>query len=703
MSRNGGRASHCLSSVASYAREQLCFLDKEFRAQALEVFLAHCLTREERVAEYLCVPQAKFLGVEECSGRRRFVFYLISNPSKFREGDHLLLTPEKANSHGSEIRLHGIPLVWEEFIPSSQRLFMREPNTSSPRTKKLRRGLTYVLDKNIPQFFPTYSYSGWGLGMLCSGLPQSVYLQRMLKGDEFSFPKKAPPPVVELNPSQLEAYWSAFSHSPALIQGPPGTGKTYVIAALACGLARQNKRVLITGLTHKSIDNALMAIKKADAEARVFKVSSTLHSAELERFSIPLINTPPKRKVFWQGLLDISEPLIAGMTVYSAFRPFASGMLQNFRRIRHLRPSRPSVLSEQYWQKILDYVVALAKTSPLPSPESYFDVVIFDEASQLLFPQALLAMVHTPHLIFVGDPAQLGPIITSQGLADRTQSVFEYLLENHSESTKLLTTSYRMNQELLSFSSAQFYQGKLLAHQSVQQRTLPVSSKRYRELLHPQKPVVYAAVDHDGATKESKLEAILVANLALELMESGLNPAELAIISPYRRQNNLIKQMLESLQMARELEFQLSDLVVDTVERMQGQEREVILVSLTVSEEELLEQDLLFLYDSNRFNVLLTRAKSKFILVGSKKFFYFLPSSLKTPVAVSLSPFPLYLQSTPISERRQPQRSAIQQLNVIKQWYFERKQRGEVVSATRLAMQLLRDYEKTSLSSIPQR
>jgi hypothetical protein len=141
-------------------------------------------------------------------------------------------------------------------------------------------------------------------------------------------------------------------------------------------------------------------------------------------------------------------------------------------------------------------------------------------------------------------------------------------------------------------------------------------------ILEPQRPVTLVLAEHATDHQRSPVEANIVATLAARLLlDYGLEPERLAIVAPHRAQNNAISQRLEQLLAQRGGGVALP--VIDTVERLQGAERDVLIFSVTTSDPDHLDSS--FLNNPNRFNVAITRARHKLVVVGSPAFFAQIP------------------------------------------------------------------------------
>ncbi len=372
----------------------------------------------------------------------------------------------------------------------------------------------------------------------------------------------------QLNDTQKEAFAKAYAtKNYYLIQGPPGTGKTHLLAYIAKALAEKGQNVLITAFTHTAINNALQKVSSITKYPHVVKVGKSNQKENLNYGGSTAKNVVDFAK---SGYNSASKGVIVGGTCYSV----------------HTR-----------------------KLEWMP-----FDVVIFDEAAQLNIPLAVAAMVKGSKFIFIGDHKQLPPIISDkQTDKDMARSVFE-LLYHHAPGI-MLDVTYRMNEPINRFSSRQFYQGRLIPHVSCVSRLLPLSGRfsRYEEILDPGVPEVLVCHDHSGHTTRSEIEAEAAAEMTAQLLSAGVPANEIAIITPYRAQVRLIKNYLEQKVSIPK------DLCIDTVERMQGQEREAIIFSMTTSDLRYAQEKADFLFHPNRFNVAITRAKTKRIVIAGRR------------------------------------------------------------------------------------
>lgn len=366
-----------------------------------------------------------------------------------------------------------------------------------------------------------------------------------------------------LNDSQVESIAMSYATDLLhLIQGPPGTGKTLMLAHLARLLVADGRRVFVTALTHRAIHNALNKIPKVDSAIPVCKIGEGRHIDDLD---VPNFETFASSR-FGEN----SGGYVIGAT------PFA---LQS-RRLSGVE----------------------------------FDVVLFDEASQITLPLAIMGMLAGSKYIFIGDENQLPPVTTFSAEAATQISIFNYL-SGHGNET-MLNVTYRLNDVLTDWPSRTFYRNELKASEESAERRLTLSPEatRWDFVLDPEIPAVFLDLCHQNTTVRSRTEANVVIELILSLFMRDVSPEDIGVVVPYRAQSRLIRSLIRRNLLDSEL---AGHLVVDTVERMQGQEREVIIVSFATASAKFAAQMADFLFQPQRLNVAVTRPRTKLILVGS--------------------------------------------------------------------------------------
>jgi DNA replication ATP-dependent helicase Dna2 len=390
-----------------------------------------------------------------------------------------------------------------------------------------------------------------------------------------------------LNDTQCEALAQSYATNLAyLIQGPPGTGKTVVLARLVQLLAEDGERVLVTAFTHRAINNALNKL------------------AELDR----RMDTAPLSfcKIGRQARADDLD----GVENYETFE---------------LSP-----LTELSGAYAIGATPFATRTRRLSGVE--FDTVIFDEASQITLPLAVMGMLAAKRFIFIGDQKQLPPVLTTRqsGGAFR-DSVFGVLVDRGFDT--MLDETYRMNAELTAWPSQQFYDSGLRSSSSVAGRRIvyPQPPARFSDILDPAEPKVFVDLKHRNATTRSHAEASLIADLITTLLEAGFPASQIGVVAPYRAQGREIRNLLRKVVPEGSVRRQI---VTDTVERMQGQERDLVVLSLTTSNPAFAAGLAEFFFQPERLNVAITRPRSKLIILGSGYLLTTAPDNLKYQLLV---------------------------------------------------------------------
>lgn len=392
-----------------------------------------------------------------------------------------------------------------------------------------------------------------------------------------------------LNESQNTAYLNAINASDfCIIQGPPGTGKTETIGNITKQLIESGLNVFITAPTNTAINNCINAIaSKVKDSSRVIKIGEKAGNKEvLENQSVM-----KKSRLAYSSFLNnpsyCQKGIAIGATAYSLCYP-ASKKLDGWK----------------------------------------FDVVIIDEASQLSIPLSIAAMCRTAKFIFVGDHKQLDPIIPKNSNNEMfAESIFSRLARIYPNEINLLNTSYRLNEILIKIPNTLFYENRLHSDS-----TTSIDNTEYQCTFHPQvlNNDSHVLLQHNvfDAQGRSPFEAKLVAELVSDLLKNGVNLSDIGIMSPYRAQVREIKKEIKKI-IPKTITSPFESLFVDTVDSMQGQERNYIIYSMANSHPLESMRRLDFFYSPNRLNVAITRAIKKCIVIANYKVFDIIDEELK--------------------------------------------------------------------------
>lgn len=386
------------------------------------------------------------------------------------------------------------------------------------------------------------------------------------------------------NISQDEAVRKALGCSAFhLIQGPPGTGKTYTIARIAKSLVNNGRKVFVTAPTHTAINNCLNAISKEVPDSMKIVKLGDRHQAE---------------EIL--GNTHISRATKLPYTQYQAI---------------------PNKLSQQG-------IVIGATPYALCTPRSKklegwsFDYVIIDEAAQMSIPLALAAMTHAERIIFVGDHKQLDPIMPSNtGNWLFSKSIFKHMVDKYPGNVTMLDESYRLSESLVRIPSRMFYGGRLKTARRCDNKEFLSfrSSGEASEILNNHSNEILFLHHEFDALGRSPYEAKLSSDLVKDLLINGVSKDDIAIITPYRAQVREVKRALVDKGIIDK--NSLDSVFVDTIERMQGQEKDYVIFTLANSNPSEIEDRLEFFYSPNRLNVAITRARTKCIVIANEKVF----------------------------------------------------------------------------------
>ena len=456
-----------------------------------------------------------------------------------------------------------------------------------------------------------------------------------------------------INSSQKEAVKKALmARDFYLIQGPPGTGKTMTAIEIINQAINIGQSVLATADSNIAVDNLVERL--ADSGAKVLRVGHPLrvtpvlrqHTLDYQVLEHPDYKQAQKLRSEVNKLLVEQDELThpsgrwrRGMSDIEIIDKARDN--QNYRGV-----PADKIKGMAKWLKIQDRIDEyfnkinklenealadlIANTDVVCSTNSTagselmankkFDMVVIDEATQATEPAALISLIKGEKAILIGDHRQLPPTVLSQKAADGlSKSLFEKMLKIHGHKFwSLLEVQYRMNDKIMNFSNRKFYDNRLRSAEGVKDHTLAdlgVTLENDRcctdKALKPDKPIVFLDTSNMEATERSltgsssydnPVEAEIVLDVLDESVKLGLAPEQIAVITPYKDQVDLLNQ-----------KNKIKDIEINTVDGFQGREKELVISSLVRSNN---NNNIGFLRDLRRLNVAITRAKRKLILVG---------------------------------------------------------------------------------------
>ncbi|MES2702897.1 MAG: AAA domain-containing protein [Bacteroidota bacterium] len=406
----------------------------------------------------------------------------------------------------------------------------------------------------------------------------------------------------------------------AIIHGPPGTGKTTtLVQAIKALLKNGEQRILVTAPSNTAVD--LLSEKLSEEGLNVLRVGNPA------RVSEQLVSLTLDSKMTAHSTMKDIKRL---KKQAGEFKEMAHKYKRSFGRAE--REQRKALFDEAYKimkevtkleQYITDDLVAKAQviTATLVGANHYtvrglqYTTAVIDEAGQALEPACWIPILKAKKVVLAGDHCQLPPTIKSAeaakgGLSD---TLLEKCIKAHPEAVVLLEEQYRMHEHIMGYSSKVFYESKLKAHGSVAGHLVFAADA----------PVEF--IDTAGCGFEEKTEtksisnpeeaALMLKHLTLLVTELGGHYSadsfpSIAVISPYREQVYVLKELLLHNPA---LQGYGGKITVNTIDSFQGQERDIVYISMVRSNT---DNVIGFLADIRRMNVAMTRARKKLVVVG---------------------------------------------------------------------------------------
>jgi uncharacterized protein len=379
-----------------------------------------------------------------------------------------------------------------------------------------------------------------------------------------------PPEAVDQLAATIDAI-GRLTNSHMLIQGPPGTGKTYTSSHAIVELLKRGKRIGISSNSHKAINNLLQAVEKEAGKQSVRFKGVKKSSSEDQDFDSKgfIVNTTDNEVVERGG-----HQLVAGTAWLFTRQAF----------------------------------------------DQAFDYLFIDEAGQVSLANVVAMGVCAKNIVLVGDQMQLSQPIQGTHPGDSGLSALEYLLEGAAtvppDQGIFLATSQRMNPALCRFISEAVYDGRLQPDIDNARQQIVITANNDPAALTPA-GLRFVEVEHEGCMQKSEEEAERVRQALMVLLDQQwtdrlgtkrkVTIEDILVVTPYNMQVDLLKRNLP--QGAR----------VGTVDKFQGQEAAVVLISMVTSSGEDMPRNLEFLFSRNRLNVAISRARCLAVIFASPR------------------------------------------------------------------------------------
>ena len=400
-----------------------------------------------------------------------------------------------------------------------------------------------------------------------------------------------------------------------VVHGPPGTGKTTTLVEAINETLRRESQVLVCAQSNMAVD--WISEQLVDRGIPVLRVGNpTRVNDKMLSFTYERkFEGHPEYPQLWSLRKAIRE-------MRAKRKRGSESYHQQLDRLKSRATELEVRINAEIFQEARVIACTLTGAANRVLEGMKFNTLFIDEAAQALEAACWIPIRKVSRVIFAGDHQQLPPTVKSIAAlkAGLGKTLMERIVENKPEVVTLLQVQYRMNDQIMQFSSKEFYDGKL--------QTAP--EIKYRGILDYDNPMSWYNTDDLPDEIESKEEFVgesfgrinkAEAELTLQHLELYYGRIgkqrilderiDVGIISPYRAQVQLLRRMIKKREFFKPYRHLIS---VNTVDGFQGQERDVIILSLVRSND---EGQIGFLRDLRRMNVAITRARMKLIILGS--------------------------------------------------------------------------------------
>ena len=431
--------------------------------------------------------------------------------------------------------------------------------------------------------------------------------------ETFSF---APMHFPYLNKTQEDAVNKVlWAKDVAVVHGPPGTGKTTTLVEAIYETLRRESQVLVCAQSNMAVD--WISEKLVDRGVNVLRIGNpTRVNDKMLSFTYERrFEAHPDYELLWairKAIRDLRAHRKRGDDKYH----------QKLERLKERATELEIRINAQLFGEARVIASTLVGSANRLLEGQKFGTLFIDEAAQALEAACWIPIRRVSRVILAGDHCQLPPTIKSYAAlkAGLDKTLMERIVENHPETVTLLKMQYRMNEEIMRFSSDWFYGNQVESAPEV----------KYRSILDLDIPMTWVdtsqfSIDGLDFTEEFVGESFgrinkAEAELTLLVLEQYFQKIgkqrilddrlDVGVISPYRAQVQYLRRLLKKREFFKPYRSLIS---VNTVDGFQGQERDIILISLVRAND---EGQIGFLRDLRRMNVAITRARMKLIILG---------------------------------------------------------------------------------------
>lgn len=417
-----------------------------------------------------------------------------------------------------------------------------------------------------------------------------------------------------LNPSQEQAVNEVlWAKDVAIVHGPPGTGKTTTLVEAIYETLNRETQVLVCAQSNMAVD--WISEKLADRGVNVLRIGNP------SRVTDRMLGCTYERR--FEAHPDYTQLWAIRREIRRMYdNPSGS------RDSRHQKIARLKERAAEMEYRITDQLFAEARViaCTLTGAAHHlllgkrFGTLFIDEAAQALEAACWIAIQKADRVILAGDHRQLPPTLKCpeaiRGGLDKT--LMEHIVERKPKAVSLLKVQYRMCDDIMAFPNEEFYDGQLTSDPSVRCRSILDWENAIEWIDTPDEAEYQEQQAGDGLSRMNPAEAQLTMQTLKDyftkigkhrILEERI---DVGIISPYRGQVHLLRQLMRHDAFWKPYRSLIS---INTVDGFQGQERDVIVISMVRSND---EGQVGFLRDLRRMNVAITRARMKLLLIGHK-------------------------------------------------------------------------------------
>ena len=417
-----------------------------------------------------------------------------------------------------------------------------------------------------------------------------------------------------LNPSQEQAVNEVlWAKDVAIVHGPPGTGKTTTLVEAIYETLRRESQTLVCAQSNMAVD--WISEKLADRGVPLLRIGNPSRVTDkMLGFTYERrFESHPRYTDLWTLRREIRH-------LYENRKGSSDSFHQKIARLRDRCAELEYSINEDLFAEARVIACTLTGSANRLLAGRHFSTLFIDEAAQALEAACWIAIQRANRVVLAGDHCQLPPTVKCpealKGGLDKT--LMETIVAGKPQCVSLLTVQYRMSDPIMQFTNREFYGGLLQSAPEVKYRGILDWDTAIDWIDTPDETEYREQQADDGQSRQNPAEAALTLQRLKDYFQKiGTDrilyeKLDVGIISPYRGQVTLLRRMLKQDAFWKPFRRLIT---INTVDGFQGQERDIIVISMVRSND---TGEVGFLRDLRRMNVAITRARMKVLLVGHR-------------------------------------------------------------------------------------